>query len=193
MKNLPALTVSKIKANCCLFYKNVLKYVEARYEFDDSKIKIFEPFSLKNDSLNYDTMSQIIESLHIHSFFEMDDLYEEICNIKELIQAAIQNKDMKPIDKWHNIFKNQSLPNLLKLFSFIASIPVSNAATERVFSQANITWSDKRNRLTLDHVKAEIQIKTNFKMSCEEFYNYALKNKQLLMAAKSNTKYKKIG
>lgn len=68
---------------------------------------------------------------------------------------------------------------------------MSNGATEGVFSQTNITWSDKYNHLTLDHVKAEIQIKTYFTMSCMEFYDYALtiRNKKKLKAVKSNFKY----
>lgn len=119
----------------------------------------------------------------------MDDLYEEVSNVKEALKAAVQSKDLTTAQKWHKLFEAQSLPNLQKIFAFMASIPTSNAATERIFSQTNIIWSERRNRLSFEHVKAEIQIKTNFKLSCSEFYKYALKNKALLKAVKSNAKY----
>nr|XP_049699481.1 uncharacterized protein LOC126055228 [Helicoverpa armigera] len=189
-KKLPADKVTKIKNECCTWYKNVLHYIETKYELKDSKLDLFKPFSLQDDSFSYASMVKIIENCKIDSFFDMDQLYEEVCNVKEVVKAAVANKDLTALQKWHNIFKdNQDITNLQKLFSFMASIPVSNAATERVFSQANIIWSDTRNRLTLEHVKAEIQIKTNFNMACSEFYNYVIKNKAILKAAKSNEKY----
>nr|XP_015839806.1 PREDICTED: uncharacterized protein LOC107398834 [Tribolium castaneum] len=166
-KKLPADEVSKIKNECCTWYKNVLDYIETKYELKDSRLDLFKPFSLQDDSFSYASMVKIIENFKIDSFFDMDQLYEEVCKVKEVVKAAVQNKDLTALQKWHNIFKdNQDFANLQKLFSFMASIPVSNAATERVFSQANIIWSETRNRLTLEHVKAEIQIKTNFNMAC---------------------------
>lgn len=123
----------------------------------------------------YTSMVNIIENLKIDTFFDMDQLYEEVCKIKELLRAAEQNKDLTPLQKWHIFKDNQDLVNDQKLFSFMASIPVSNATSERVFSQAYLIWSERRNRLTLEHVKAEIQIKTNF-----------TQYKAILKTAKSN-------
>lgn len=182
--------VTKIKKDCCAWYKNVLNYIETKYERKGSRLDLFKPFSLQDDSFTYASMVNIIENLKIDTFFDMDQRYEAVCKVKEVVKAAVQNKDMTPLQKWHNIFKdNQEFANLQMLFSFMVSIPVSNAATERVFSQANLIWFERRNRLTLEHVKAEIQIKTNFSMTCSEFYNYVIKNKAILKATKSNEKY----
>lgn len=62
-------------------------------------------------------------------------------------------------------------------------------SSERLFSQANLTWSDKHNHITLDHVKTEIQIKTKFRMICLVFYYYVRTKKRLLKTVKSNSKY----
>lgn len=67
---------------------------------------------------------------------------------------------------------------LLKIFPFVASIPSSNAAAERVFS------------LCEEHVKAELQVKVNFpQQCCKDFYDFVVKNKKLLKCAKSQEKY----
>jgi hypothetical protein len=72
----------------------------------------------------------------------------------------------------------------------VLAIPVSNAFVERVFSIMKNLWSDERNSLSVGLVKAEICTKVNFNMKCHEFSEFVAKNKSLLNAAKSNSKYK---
>ena len=48
------------------------------------------------------------------------------------------------------------------------AIPGSNAFVERVFSLANSQWTDVRNKLKVETVKAILQVKVNFDgFSCE--------------------------
>lgn len=178
-----------IKSNCILFYENFLKYIEARFDFSESNsINMFQPFALKVN-FDYKMAVEIIEKRKIITDFDMDALYEEFYKIKDMLKSAVNDKSSKPIDKWHKIFKSENLPNLSKLYAFMSSVPVSNASTERVFSQMGATWTDKRNKLSIEHVKAEIQIKANFQMTCEEFYKFVSKEKNILKAAKSSSKY----
>ena len=48
-------------------------------------------------------------------------------------------------------------------------------------------WSDKRNRLSVKMVKAELQVRLNFKIPCPEFKTSV---EEQVAAAKVNTKYK---
>lgn len=66
-------------------------------------------------------------------------------------------------------------------------MPLSHSATGSVaLFQANKTWSDKRNRLTVDHIKSDVQIKTNFRLTCMGFYDSALTNKQVVKVVNSD-------
>ncbi len=71
----------------------------------------------------------------------------------------------------------------------VLSIPIGNDFVERVFSIMNNIWSNDRNCMKVDLVKAEICICVNYSMSCNEFSEYVIKNNELLRAAKSNQKY----
>ena len=58
-----------------------------------------------------------------------------------------------------------TLPNLLKLVSFVLSIPTSNTPVERVFMEN--FWTGVRNRSSVDLVKSELQVKSNYAMDCQ--------------------------
>ena len=50
-------------------------------------------------------------------------------------------------------------------------------------------WSDKRNRMSVGLVKAELQVRLNFKLSCLEFKAFIEGQHGLLKAAKGDAKY----
>ena len=65
---------------------------------------------------------------------------------------------------------------LLKVVSFVFSIPVSNSSSERTFSVMNSLWTKERNRLGLGLLRAELQVCENLKYKCSEFYDFLIKN-----------------
>lgn len=69
------------------------------------------------------------------------------------------------------------------------AISSHNANVERVFSLMNIQWTDERNQLDVTTVEALLQTCVNYNFDCEEFYKYALSNKNLLRATRSSLKY----
>lgn len=68
-------------------------------------------------------------------------------------------------------------------------MPISNANVERVFSLMKNLWTDERNRMRPELLKAELCVKVNFNLKCSEFFDYVCKQKELIKASKSDQKY----
>lgn len=51
-------------------------------------------------------------------------------------------------------------------------------------------FSKERNRMSISLVKAELQVLTNFDFTCKNFYDFVMKNRQILDAARKQNKYK---
>ena len=67
---------------------------------------------------------------------------------------------------------------------------MANDFVERTFSIVKNLWAEERNLLGVNVDKAEFCMKLNFNMSCLQCAQYALTDRALLNAAKSNEKYK---
>ncbi|KAI4805601.1 hypothetical protein KUCAC02_010205, partial [Chaenocephalus aceratus] len=119
-------------------------------------------------------------------------------DLSKFYQAALNY-----LEKWYDFTDNnyqKKVASLALKSKFTSShlcdavevlhIPITNASVERVFSLMMAAWTDQRNRCSVELIKSEIQVKTNFEYSCKEFYTYALKEKALLEAARSSKKYK---
>ena len=122
---------------------------------------------------------------------DCDKLYEEMCALRKVCSELLcLTGDVS--NRWVKFFATQQPEDtqLLRLVSFVLSIPVSNANCERVFSIMNVLWINSRNTLNFNLVKAELMMKMNFHMSCNEFYEFISKDKDLLKAAKSQEKYR---
>lgn len=122
-----------------------------------------------------------------------DKLYDEVYIIKNLLPSINDFNDTLD-EKWRKIFINDTYSNLielLKIIQCILAIPVNNSYVEGIFSIMNNVWSDERNRLKVESVKAEICTKMNYDMKCKEFYEYIRKPEQieLLKSVLSNKKY----
>ena len=56
--------------------------------------------------------------------------------------------------------------NLLKIVSYVLSIPASNAFCEIIFLLMNTKWRSERNRATVELVSAELQVSVFFLKNC---------------------------
>jgi hAT family protein len=62
--------------------------------------------------------------------------------------------DFDDVRKWWLLLEQKrDYPNLSRMALDILSIPAMSASIERLFSSANITVSDRRNRLTPDTIE----------------------------------------
>jgi hypothetical protein len=69
-------------------------------------------------------------------------------------------------------------------------MPGTNAVIERVFSITNMLWTDEKNRFFVPTIKSITILKNHFKKySCDDFYDFLLKQPKLLNAISSSLKY----
>ncbi|KAL0852281.1 hypothetical protein ABMA28_000489 [Loxostege sticticalis] len=197
MKNLESEDKESTKKNLMLFYKNALKYLEDHFDFSDNNhLSVLRIFSLKS-MFSFSELTEAASKLKLIDRLDMDKLYDEYCVIKDMLKSLIEEKQQSAPEKvlsayeqWHKLFKSmKEAPGFLNIFQMMSSIPPSNSSTERVFSLCGNAWTDSRNKLSVEHVKAELQIKINFKIKCTEFYDFVLNNKNILKCAKSQNKY----
>ncbi|CAF3331945.1 unnamed protein product [Rotaria socialis] len=76
-----------------------------------------------------------------------------------------------------------------KIISYVYSIPCSNAFVEGVFSHMKSAWTASRNSMVNETIAAELKIRLNSTMACEDFFSFAQTQPQLIKCAKSQQKY----
>lgn len=124
----------------------------------------------------------------------MDEIYDECSTAKPLLKRLKEDGEDEWRSKvvaarWVTLFQENDLPNMLSIIFHILSIPATTGYVEIIFSRMANKWSDCRNRCSSELMRSELLITLNFKQTCSEFYNSALKDKELLTAARSNKNY----
>jgi hypothetical protein len=119
-----------------------------------------------------------------------ESLFDEVTMLNEILAKIPETKfaEISTEKKWIEIFKTD-LPNLQILVSKILSIPVSNACVERVFSLCSAQWTDARNSLKVETVKALAQVKVNYDLDCPQMYELLISTPKLLKQIIGGEKY----
>jgi hypothetical protein len=176
----------EVEKDLLSFYTNAIAYLMKWFNFSDKNyLKHIECLSLSRE----------IECvLRLQPMVIMDELYEEFTTVQPYIAYLMQMTsfmNMNVGEKWVKVCSHQEvpLPNLIKIVSFVMSMPVSNAHVERLFSLMTCYWRKKRNQRSEDLVKAEIQVKFNYGLFCTDFHSFVLQNKKILRALRSSAKY----
>jgi hypothetical protein len=168
-------------------YKRAIDYLNRNFDFDESPFKLFSSLNLDSD-LNYDILINISEILNIN--IDRDMLFEEIHEFNNMLnKPEIKSTNMDTITKYCRILSINKLINLTKIVESVLAIPIGNDFVERVFSHMRKIWTDQRNQMGINLIKAEICIKNNFNIDCLEFRNYVKNNENLIRSVKSSKKY----
>lgn len=152
----------------------------------------FSKFDLTS-AVSYEDAVEACESLGLKNVDE-DKLYDETRKLNQVFPQFEQSIDSTlSVDlRWVQLFKvTSTFTELPKIIGKIFSIPISNAFVERVFSLMGNLWADERNCLSVDMVKAELIVKINYNMNCQEFLKFLKKPEQeeMLKQSLQNKKY----
>lgn len=139
--------------------RSVLKRLPANMKLL-SDLKLLEPKSIKKYSFDFVHRSfnafvepsciSTMESEYHLLQTRVDDLAEGTHSITEFWVTVHNAK---------NVAGNSMFPLMSKLALSLLSLPVSNAAVERVFSQVSLTKTDIRNRMSNETLEALLHVK----------------------------------
>jgi len=170
-------------------YNRALSYLSKWYDFDGSPLKLFGILKLDSDErVDFQDILNLAE--HINVAVDNDELYDEVSALN-VARPQLCTLD-KPLDeKWAAFFSRSECRNMNKIVGRVLSIPVSNAFVERIFSMMGQCWTDDRNRMRSELVKAELMVKINFGMPCANFYDFLClpAQRQLLKCSLQTAKY----
>jgi hypothetical protein len=168
-------------------YKRAIDYLNDHFDFNETPFKLFSSLNLDKD-LNCEKLIEITKLLNID--LDKDSLFDEIISFNNYLNnTEIKGQNLNSIAKYCKILSNNEMKNLTKIIETVMAIPIGNDFVERVFSHLHRIWTDDRNRLSIDLIKAEICIKNNFEFNCIEFKSYVKSNEKLLKSVKSQQKY----
>jgi hypothetical protein len=123
------------------------------------------------------------------------DEYNHVINVINENLKEWQNNYVRVGERWCAIYtilnsKRISINNFWKIVEYSLAMPGTNAAIERVFYITNVLWTDEKNRFLVPIIKSIIILKNHFKKySCNDFYDFLLKQPKLLNAISSSQKY----
>lgn len=117
-------------------------------------------------------------------------LHAEINYIVQRFAFTLDFTDRTVTEKWTTILRTfPECVEIYKIMSFLLSLPVSSASSERVFSVMKAKLRDERSKLSDNMLKSELLISINCDMSCEEFFNDIKNDEELLKQVRSKEKY----
>jgi len=159
------------KSDALNTYKRGLEYLEKWFVYENLPFKILD-------------LAKLIK-VHVNG----DKLYEELNLIEFLPNDILNNPEFTSSEKFFRSSTAQ-LKNIKQIIKYVYSMPCSNAFVERVFSHMNSLWTDKRNLLGVDTVKAELVIRNNITCNCSVFFDKIQNEIHLLNTMKNAAKYK---
>uniref|UniRef100_A0A034WRC0 HAT C-terminal dimerisation domain-containing protein n=1 Tax=Bactrocera dorsalis TaxID=27457 RepID=A0A034WRC0_BACDO len=78
---------------------------------------------------------------------------------------------------------------MVRIISYILSLPGTSATVERVFSLINQIWSDEKSQIKIETLRDLLYVRYNIKMTCKEFFEFLKMQPKMLKEIASNEKY----
>ncbi|KAL4705104.1 hypothetical protein ACJJTC_006427 [Scirpophaga incertulas] len=189
--------VTAFRENIKSMYTIAVEYLQSWTENLYKETKHFSWMSLK-DVPEWNQVSNTISILSQNNV-NIDDskCFDQLQNLKSFLNNNKKNDEFKKKlahKKWVTYFKSmnseESFSEFLTLSQFYYSIPGHNANVETVSSWIGQQWTKQRNKLNVDTISKILIVEYNLKhMSCKDFHDNILKEKEVLKQISANEKY----
>lgn len=196
--------LDELKAGVNNFYNKCIQYLDARMEQFD-QVDCFNWVCLNANvewqqvMTSYEYVSKFESNVDLLQADESErELLDEFTFVKKYAdeQKIKQWKESKTAteDKWIEIFNHFECNNIpfkkiKSIVEFALCLPGTNAVTERLFSVVNKIWTSEKTQLTVETLKAILQVRQNFSVNCEEFLKKIATNDEMLKQVHSAEKY----
>ncbi|XP_055524117.1 uncharacterized protein LOC129717880 isoform X1 [Wyeomyia smithii] len=174
-----------------LFKTSVLKFYQKCIDYLDARVVQFEHVDFLKwvnfrDTLDWQSIQTSFEYIskftNSHGSADADkqeaELFEEVsyakkyANEEKIISWNDSNVEVE--ERWVELFmhlESNNIPfnNLKKIVEFALCLPGTNAVTERIFSVVNKIWTTEKTQLSVETLKAMLQLRFNFDETCEVF------------------------
>jgi hypothetical protein len=142
--------------------------------------------------VEYEETPKAVAVLRFQPKAIMYEPYEDFMAVQPYVNNLMKMASFKDMSGGEvKLFSHQELspPNLITILLFVMSVPVSNAYDEILFSFMTCYRRKTPNQCSEGLVKAEIQGKMNYGLSCKNFYSYVLQKTEILGAVLLPMKY----
>lgn len=147
---------NKFRSEALVAYERAEDYLKKWFDYENSPFKAFKYVNVEKVAPTYENFLEVSKAVGVEDDIDKDGLYEEIRVLQKTLEA-IKNQSSSsnnPTFSWKTFLKAEVSPNLKRIIKTIMAVPCSNAYVERVFSHLNHLWTDSRNKLSVDMVKA---------------------------------------
>ncbi|XP_043926246.1 phosphatidylinositol-glycan biosynthesis class X protein isoform X1 [Protopterus annectens] len=188
LRLLPQHVGQQVSQDFTAFYSRAISYLQSWFDFNSSPLKSMQVFSLQ-ETVTWDKLCTATEALNLKDV-DMDALYSDYLALRTALPILLNMTEASVADRWVNFFSNaEDCSTLYRVVQFVLSIPATNSYVEQVFSLMATSWTNQRDEMVLPLIKAELQVKLNFNLSCEQFHAFVKDNQKFLEVAKSSDKY----
>ncbi|CAF1427499.1 unnamed protein product [Rotaria magnacalcarata] len=169
--------------------------------FDEMNIlqSTFKEVNSYRESLSHQIQKYIGDRTHGSNRDIINDQYNESEDERDLFhKSAIESHEnenrIRSDQLWGYLLSKSTTfcSEMTKILAYVYSIPCSNAFAEGVFSHMKHSWTPSRNLMSTETIAAELKIRLNSKMKCEDFYSFAQSQPELIKCAHSKQKYSHI-
>lgn len=196
LKHLDPSKAESLRKNFLLVIDKSIAYLNRWFNFEkENWYYHVSSLSLRKPP-EYEVIERVMELIPQRNkdilLIDLNMLFDEVATLSKFFELSnlSSTSGLTTTDKWVLVFKENDLPNMLKLMGYVLSMPASTAFVERIFSIMNLKWTDIRNKCSAELIKSELLITVNFNFNCKDFYKSIISDKKLLLAVMSNEKYR---
>ncbi|XP_064419165.1 choline O-acetyltransferase [Latimeria chalumnae] len=124
----------KLKKDFITFYDSVLLYIDNWFDFSSDNVMMkLKPIGLY-EKLSFSDLENVMEALKMNETINMDQLYEEFCTSRDVIETSRKDISKSVSEKWMDVFQKCAA------FRTFSSPPQGSLAVQLRHGSSRTLW-----------------------------------------------------